>query len=327
MLYQLLLPIVTLVTISFSCLSSALPVQKTAVEKFSIRALTARSESGPVISTNFPDPSIIKVGTTSTDFSSWTLLTNSDGSWKDALPTLPSWVPSDNYNTWAPDVRQLDDGSFVMYFSATTTADTSKHCVGAATSKNIVGPYAAQASALICPLSSGGAIDASGFQDSNGQRYIVYKVDGNSIGHGGACGNTVSPIVGTPILLQPVASDGVTLQGSTTTLLNNNGASDDGIVEAPNIIRTSSGKYILFFSPGCFTTTNYSVSYATASNVKGPYTRRSTPLFQTGSYGLSAPGGAQVAKDGQHMVFHANNGAVRSLYTAVITVTGNTVTA
>lgn len=70
-----------------------------------------------------------------------------------------------------------------MYFSATTTADTSKHCVGAATSKNIVGPYAAQASALICPLSSGGAIDASGFQDSNGQRYIVYKVDGNSIGH------------------------------------------------------------------------------------------------------------------------------------------------
>lgn len=147
MLYQLLLPIVTLVTISFSCLSSALPVQKTAVEKFSIRALTARSESGPVISTNFPDPSIIKVGSTwyafatrtrgngvhipvatSTDFSSWTLLTNSDGSWKDALPTLPSWVPSDNYNTWAPDVRQLVSGtqptqwSYVNMDSTRTTA-------------------------------------------------------------------------------------------------------------------------------------------------------------------------------------------------------------
>lgn len=41
---------------------------------------------------------------------------------------------------------------------------------------------------MICPLSQGGAIDASGYDD-NGQRYVVYKVDGNSIGHGGACGN------------------------------------------------------------------------------------------------------------------------------------------
>lgn len=156
-------------------------------------------------------PSVIQVGSTwyafatrtigasihiqvasSPDFNTWTLLN------EDALPNLPAWVDQSAPNTWAPDVNQLSDGSFVMYFSASTTTDTTKHCVGAATSKTVTGPYTATAStALICPLSQGGAIDASGYDD-NGKRYIVYKVDGNSIGHGGACGNdgmTCKPVV------------------------------------------------------------------------------------------------------------------------------------
>ena len=77
-----------------------------------------------------------------------------------------------------------------MYYSATTKQDTAKHCVGAAKATQITGPYTPYTdSALICPLSAGGAIDASGYND-NGKRYIAWKVDGNSIGHGGACGNT-----------------------------------------------------------------------------------------------------------------------------------------
>ena len=78
-----------------------------------------------------------------------------------------------------------------MYYSATTTADTSKHCVGAATATMVTGPYTPVGnSALVCPLSQGGAIDASGYYDfATGKRYITYKIDGNAIGHGGACGN------------------------------------------------------------------------------------------------------------------------------------------
>lgn len=84
------------------------------------------------------------------------------------------------------------DGSFIMYFSATTTADTSKHCVGAAKASSVTGPYTPTSdSALICPLAQGGAIDAATYKDpTGGQRYVAYKVDGNSIGHGGACGNS-----------------------------------------------------------------------------------------------------------------------------------------
>jgi hypothetical protein len=61
------------------------------------------------------------------------------------------------------------------YFSASSAEQPKKHCVGVARSTDILGPYDPQASPMICPLSRGGAIDASGYND-NGQRYVVYKV-------------------------------------------------------------------------------------------------------------------------------------------------------
>jgi hypothetical protein len=35
----------------------------------------------------------------STNFENWSIVTNADGSQKDALPTLPSWVDGGNSNT------------------------------------------------------------------------------------------------------------------------------------------------------------------------------------------------------------------------------------
>ncbi|EME81830.1 glycoside hydrolase family 43 protein [Pseudocercospora fijiensis CIRAD86] len=260
---------------------------------------------------------------TSWDFNSWSLEYNSDGSQYNALPNLPAWAIAHAPNTWAPDVNQLDDGTFIMYYSASTKADSSKHCVGAATSRTVRGPYIPTSSEpLFCPLSEGGAIDASGYND-DGQRYIVYKIDGNSLGHGGPCGNTVEPLVATPIILQPVASDGHTLTGSPTKLLDHQGISDDGILEAPVVVKKN-GIYFLLFSSGCFTSTNYNVDYATAPSIFGPYTRAARPLLSTGDHGLSGPGGADVSKDLKFMVFHANSAGGRALYTAMLTVSGKT---
>jgi len=212
-----------------------------------------------------------------------------------------------------------------MYYSATTTADTAKHCVGAARASNVQGPYVPVGdAALICPLSQGGAIDATGYKDGN-QRYVVYKIDGNSLGHGGACDNTVAPVVATSLNLQAVGADGVTLQGGPTTLLNNNGASDGGGIEAPALIKAGS-TYFLFFSSGCFTLSTYTVSYATSTSIKGPFTRSGT-LFQSGTDGLTSPGGADIYRDGRHMVFHANYGSGRGLYTAQVTFNGKSVSA
>lgn len=227
---------------------------------------------------------------------------------------------------WAPDVNQLADGSFIMYFCASTVQDTTKHCIGAAKSSSISGPYTATSNTpLFCPLSVGGAIDPSGFLDpATNQRYVVYKIDGNSIGHGGACGNTVAPIVSTPIMLQAVAADGVTLQGNPVQLLDNNGAADSGITEAPSLVRSSSGEYVLFFSTGCYSGTNYDTQLATASSVAGPYTRQGN-LLVTGEDGLTSPGGADIHTDGQHMLFHANYGNGRALYTAVVNIQSSSV--
>lgn len=92
-----------LLLLSITPFSSQAPVTKRAFS------------SGPVITSNFPDPAFINVGgtyyafattngaqnvqvATSPDFNTWTV-TGSD-----ALPTIPSWSTGD---VWAPDVTQL----------------------------------------------------------------------------------------------------------------------------------------------------------------------------------------------------------------------------
>jgi GH43 family beta-xylosidase len=139
---------------------------------------------------------------------------------------------------------------------------------------------------------------------------------------------TVAPIVSTPLRVQRLAGDGVTLQGSATTILDNEGISDEGIVEAPDLMHRE-GTWYLFFSANCYTNANYNVHYATATSVTGPYTRAKEPLFMTGDgNGLTAPGGADVDHDGRHMVFHAQNGnGGRALYTALLNFDGTTVSA
>lgn len=249
--------------------------------------------------------------------------TTSGSATYDAMPALPPWVPTDVADTkvWGPDVSVLDDGTFIMYFSALTRTDPTKHCIGAARSKTILGPYTPDAEPLFCPLAAGGAIDPAGFTDTiNGiiKRYVVYKVDGNSIGHGGACGNTVAPLVPTPLLLQQVGADGTTLIGQPVTLLNHNGAADDGIIEAPSLARARNGLYVLSFSSGCFTTPNYTVSYATALHLALPFVRAKQPFLKSGMNGLTAPGGADMAPDASHIVFHAGPVGSRKLYTVVI---------
>lgn len=111
------------------------------------------------------------------------------------------------------------------------------------------------------------------------------------------------------------------MKGDPIVLLNNDGASDEGTIEAPSIVQMAPGTnshYVLFFSSGCFTGPNYTVNYATAPSITGPYTRATHPLFMSGDYGLVGPGGMSIYRDGKHMVFHARYGSGRALYETVI---------
>lgn len=156
-------------------------------------------------------------------------------------------------------------------------------------------------------------------------RSVALQYAHNNVHHADTS-STVAPVKPTPLILQPVEADGFTPSGSAVSLLDNIGPSEDGVVEAPSLIRSGS-TWVLFFSSGCFTSPRYTVNYATADSVTGPYTRTDRPLFRTGDRGLSAPGGPSIANDGRHLVFHANQGSGRALYTALVSINGNQVTA
>ena len=242
------------------------------------------------------------------------------------MPDVGAWGVGDH--TWAPDVVRLDDGTFVMYYSTRHFSAIRHQCIGAATSKTIEGPYTPQATPIICPLSQGGAIDPDGFRDSDGKRYIVYKVDGNSMN---GVTHSQNP---TPVMLQEVdPKDGFTMIGSPTQMIDRI-ASDGPLVEAPSLLQAESKGsktpvFVLFFSSGDFTTRYYDVKYATSTTgIKGPYIRASQTLLQTGvkeGKKLFGPGGFDVAADGTRVVFHSGTSGTsvtRQLWTGALKVNG-----
>ncbi|KAI9762857.1 MAG: hypothetical protein M4579_000210 [Chaenotheca gracillima] len=302
-------------------------------------SVPVKRAAGPVrvLDTNFADPCIFQESdgswlafatsgngvniqvAKSPDFATWTLQTGVD-----ALKTpLPSWIAS-TPNTWAPDVVQVADGSFVMYFAAASSQDATKHCVGVATSTAAGGPYTVKDSAFACPLDEGGAIDPDGYLDGN-TRYVVYKIDGNSLNGDG----TTHP---TPLRLQQVGADGFTASGSPIDLLDR----DDGdgpLIEAPSLAK-GGDTYYLFFSSNRYDTKLYDVSYATATAITGPFTKvaaPNAPLLQSGDSSsagaLGGPGGADVSTDGTKLAFHAfENGETiadgRAMYVSGLSLSG-----
>ena len=312
--------------ISLAFLTAGAPIEKRSIS------------SGPVVGVDFPDPAFIAVGSnyyafatnngvqnvpvaTSPDFNTWTIQSGFD-----ALPNAGAW--SDGADVWAPDVIQRADGSFLLYYAA-RTLDGSTHCIGTATSSSPQGPYNPNPEPMICPGASvGGAIDPAGFLDTDGTRYIVYKIDGNNVGHGGSCNNGNDPIVPTPIIIQQVSEDGLTPQGTAQQILVNDPAIDGPLVEAPSLTVVD-GTYFLFYSSNCFQSTMYDISYAVSHNGVfnggNQYTRASAPLLQTGTdtMGLVAPGGLTVGPDASKVVFMGDEGDtanVREMWTGIITV-------
>ncbi|KAL1624700.1 hypothetical protein SLS56_007676 [Neofusicoccum ribis] len=249
---------------------------------------------------------------TSKDGENWTLLRGLE-----PLPNPGRWADQSRPGIWAPDVVVAGNGKYVMYYSAKLPG-LNRHCIGAAVADKPTGPFRAQAEPFACPSAAGGAIDAAGFKDADGKRYVVYKVDGNNIGRGGNCNNGVRPIVPTPIMLQQVSpADGLAKAGAPVQILNRDPA-DGPLVEAPSLTRTSDGKYVLFYSSNCYSGSKYDIAYAFADRVAGPYTKVAR-FAVTGMGGLYAPGGADISPDGKRMVFHASNGkGGRGMFTAQI---------
>lgn len=197
-----------------------------------------------------------------------------------------------------------------MYFSAQANGYAGKHCTGAATSSNITGPYTAINDTISCALQDGGTIDPDGFQDPvSGNYYVVYKQDGNSIGSGGACQNSIMPNAPTPLNIIQVKSDLTTLAagGFGTTLLMNE-EEDGSNIEAPALIYHD-GTYFLIYNSGCYVQPGYTVRYATTTDLfNKPFVRVTEPLINTGDTkaDVQVPGAVDVSRDGTKLIFHGN---------------------
>ena len=259
--------------------------------------------TNPVYDANFPDPGVLRVGDTyyaygtndgvrnvplltSTDLVSW------DGP-EEVLPELGSWATA-GY-TWAPEVLQVADDRYVLYYTACDTA-TNLQCVGVAVADNPRGPFVDSSDRpLICEADEGGSIDASPFRDSDGQLYLYWKNDGNHIG------------VPTHLYGQRLSDDGTSLVGERVRLLTNHAPWHAHVIEAPQMHRRH-GAYYLFYSANAFDSDAYAVGYARCDGPLGPcQDADENPILATGEQ-AAGPGHCSlvVGPDGNDwLLYHA----------------------
>ncbi|CAM4362739.1 glycoside hydrolase family 43 protein [Deinococcus marmoris] len=246
----------------------------------------------PVLDENFPDPGLLRVGQTYYAYATNSANANVPHAvsrdlvrWEvvgDAMPVLPPWVKGGR--TWAPEVTQIGK-TFALYFTAQDDA-SGRQCIGVATAASPAGPFKDSSSKpLICQLSEGGSIDASPFQDADGQRYLLWKNDGN-------CCNQA-----TNIYLQPLSADGLKLTGKANALIQNFELWEGNVIEAPTLYQAG-GVYYLLYSAGPYDSDLYAVGYATASRVTGPYKKAAENPILVSKGQVAGPGHQTVVTDG-----------------------------
>lgn len=302
------------------------------ITRTSTSSSVSKRLSGPFVG-NFPDPSIIwgdgswKAYSTSSMGKHIAVATSGDGiHWNDAnvdaLPNFGSWVDPNDQGIWAPDVQKNDNGVYVMYYNAHQAG--GNHCIGLATSSKAMGPFTPQQQPLICDAAGGGVIDPSGYDDGV-DRWILWKVDGNSLGGATTCqGRRSSGTVykSTPIRIQRMARDAMTLLDSPKTILDNWGLSNDGVVEAPSVYKIPNGQFILFYSAHCWASDDYDIEYAFSNTIDGAYGNRGILIRTTDNQGVYAPGGLDIDPNGKNVLFHGRTApgqggaGMRYLYSA-----------
>lgn len=253
--------------------------------------------ANPVIARDCPDPSVLRDGDqyvmactsgnpayplhTSRDLVTWKL---AGSIFSEA--SKPEWAERD---FWAPEIHRIGD-KYVAYFSARHR--DGDLAIGVATANAALGPYEDRGEPLV--RDPEGAIDAHHFEAPDGTHYLIWKLDGNANGHP------------TPIVLQPLAADGLALTGSPTTLLSNTEAWEANSIEGPWLI-FESGYYYLFYSGNTYLSAGYALGVARSTSITGPFTKAPEPLLV--SSGLWAGPGHGAAVRGPAgdwvFVFHA----------------------
>ncbi|MNO18386.1 Extracellular endo-alpha-(1-_5)-L-arabinanase 2 precursor [compost metagenome] len=178
--------------------------KRTFTTLLSLSLITSCSSNNPEFSNvSVHDPSVIKVDDTyyvfgshlasakSKDLISWTQLSSGVADDNVLIPNVTeelrdtlSWAQSDTL--WAPDVIQLPDGNFYMYYNA-CRGDSPLSAMGIAVSNKIEGPYKDKGIILKSGMAGIGndgkiydstkkpnVVDPDVFFDKNGKLWMVY---------------------------------------------------------------------------------------------------------------------------------------------------------
>jgi hypothetical protein len=282
-------------------------------------------EPGQPYDQNFPDPQVVRQGSTywayststggptmpamwSTDLVTWTARNaykpntyNSDPFFADAFPVPPTWsvggaVVTPGKAQWAPSVTQIG-GSWVAYTAWEITP--GRRCISAARSSSPAGPFVdPSVTPLICDSGPAGSIDAAPFVDATGQPWLTWKAEAGD---------------GLParIYSQALASDGLSLKpGTSASLLLVSVFGWEGmVVENPSMLY-SGGAYWLLYSAGDWESSSYRMGQARCAGPAGPCERTSSdPLMGDTATDLG-PGGGSLFVDASgrvRLAYHAWN--------------------
>ncbi len=252
----------------------------------------------PVLPGDFPDPSVVKIGDTY-----WASATSSD--WGPIFPLLksknlqqwelvghvfptgqPAWA--DHY-FWAPEISQEGGKTYVYYAAHKKGGNLA---VGVASADRPEGPYHDHGLLVGQP---DGSIDAFPMRDENGQLYLIWKEDGNSIQQS------------TPIWAQPMNDARTALTGEKKELFRNApGTWEAGLVEGVSMVRHGGYFYAFYAGNGCCGSgCAYATGVARAKSLLGPWEKNSANPVLTNNDAWQCPGhGTAVERDGRWYFLH-----------------------
>lgn len=200
----------------------------------------------------------------------------------------PAWAANGNRN-WAPELHRVGD-AFIVYFTTVNGANVLS--IGAAHAADPLGPWSETGGPLVeHPL---GVIDAT-YLEVEGAPHLIYKIDGNSQG---------KP---TPILIQPLAPDGLALADGSAgaqILVNDVNTWEGGVVEAPWIVQRDNF-YYMFYSGNVYDH-RYRTGVARAASPLGPFEKLGAPILGNNERWVGPGHGSLVAVAGlDYFVYHA----------------------
>ncbi len=265
---------------------------------------SAQTYTNPVISGDFPDPSVIRVGE---DF----YATATTGGWSPHFPILhskdlvnwkivgavfdktPSWAKGD---FWAPEIVE-DKGRFFVYYTARRDDGKGKKgtlCVAVAVADKPTGPYTDKG-ALVCQAI--GSLDADFVRDENGKPFLIWKEDGNDAGQP------------TWLYAQGLDENGTKLLGKPKKLFRNTEPWEKHVIEGAFIVRRD-GWFYLFYSGNacCGRSCDYALGVARSKTLLGIWEKNPKNPILPANETWQCPGHGSIVDtpDGRfYLLYHA----------------------